>query len=105
MKVKVYYPSGTNKVITGKFLGCFMDRGVLMTVGFELTEACRIGTRCLQSGDVLVIDPRAVCFDLENEKVIYNGRDHYAALPKEMRKFMDDNPQWPDLLELGKTMK
>jgi len=100
MAIKIFYPSGINATVNAKFVKA-APLGKEFVVAFELTDDSEIKGKSLNKGEMLIVDPRAVCIDSISGQVLYNGRDHYRNLSANFRQWLDEHREWPNLLELG----
>lgn len=100
MAIRIFYPSGNNATIHARFVKAGPWGNDVFMVVLEITELSRMAGSKIRRGEMLVVDPRCVCFDTDANRVVYNGRDNVAQFPDEFRSWMNEHPEWPDVLEL-----
>ena len=102
-KLKVCYPSGFAMQVFGRYVGCGIVRAEsgesVFMVAIQLLESVKIGDFFSMAGSAVILDPRGLIVD-QDEQVIYNPREHYQRFPQDMREFMEENQEWPNLSEL-----
>ncbi len=102
MRIRISYPSGDQMVIVGDWKGPQFVGPDLVPV-IHVKEPVRLKEGgFLNRGEVLIGDPRGVYQDADSGAVLYNPRHAIisALLSAGWREWLDENPEWPGVLEI-----
>ena len=101
MRAHVYYPSGQHAEIDGQWIpfGKLPDPSDLYAAGFIVHRETNIEGTVIPRESAVLLDPRAVVVE-KGGGVVYTPRDHGPFMLAEMRDWMDEHPEWPDILEV-----
>lgn len=100
MKIKVYYPSGNNFLLSGEWKGPGNIEGSNVIVIMLNTDSVLPGNNLVTAGAAFIGDPRGVYIDNDNKTVLYNPRDYMEGMQKVWIDWLNEHSDWPALLEL-----
>ncbi len=100
MKITIFYPSGNSLTVKGiwKGPGRIIDNNVIL---IEIDEDVEIMGYTLEKGEALIGDPRGVYRNDDTGKILYNPRDAMIGMQKVWIDWLNEHPEWPDILELN----
>lgn len=93
----VFYPSGANLEIFGRFEThgpLSEEKGSPYGVAVTVLESVVLGGVQVSPGGVAVLDPRCVIIG-ESSGVIYTPRPFWHQFPPGLKSWMRDHPNWP----------
>ena len=94
----IYYPSGNVLQVFARYLAHKRD-GDTWHLCLEMLENKPFNGQIFNVGSIMVIDPRCVILDSTNA-IQYTPRLHIDRIDANFRKWLDENPDWPDRLRL-----
>lgn len=102
MNIKVYYPSGNNFILHGKWEGAVILPKGENAIVILLDSACELpGGIVLDAGAIVFGDPRGVYLDSDEGRVLYNPRDYMEGMQKVWIDWLNEHSEWPAILELS----
>lgn len=104
-ELTVYYPSGKSLRLFGRFVKhgkLKREQDARYGVAIESLESVVVDDNGVVSpGSILLLDPRGVVRGKESGE-IYTPRPYMHDFPREMRDWMEGNPDWPARLNLDR---
>ena len=106
-RFKIWHPSGENRELTGSLHLMASQQGHQMAIALQISH--QVTSSVLGSptdqwvpGALCFIDPLCVVVETNSGKVCYSPRRPLDGklLTESARKWLDDNPAWPNVLEL-----
>lgn len=100
MKIKVYYPSGKNFLLSGEWKGPGRI-GESNFILILLDKDCILpGGKTIPLRAAFIGDPRGVYIEEISKEVLFNPRDYMEGMEKVWVDWLNEHPEWPRILEL-----
>jgi len=97
-QIRINYPSGQTVNVFGKFWlhGPLKDSpNSPYGVTIVIMKSTIINEQEIFAGSVAFIDPRSLIIGNESG-LLYNPRTYFEQFDSDMKKWMQDNPDWPN---------
>jgi len=100
----IFFPDEPTFTIKGRFVQ-FGPLGETWWALLEVTGVSLVAGYEVLPGVVLLVEPTAVIVNALTGTVVYNGREWYAQMPADKKRYFDEHPEWPGTLKLDMSRR
>lgn len=100
MRIKIFYPSGNILHLSGEWKGPGNVDGTCIIL-ILIEKDCKVpGGSVITKGSAFVGDPRGIYQNEDTGEILYNPRDAMIGMDNWAVNWLNEHPEWPQLLEM-----